>query len=148
MHCYHGQDTPAADPIAFDKLLKVKVDSRVGRIVTAEPFSEAWKIAFRLRIDFVPTIGLRKSSSNYRALRAPRRTGAIGSRRGQLLAAPDRQIHVRGADPGFPERKRRSSKVRAMHQPQARPGQTNVQVWTLRRLFAQMDDDSGHLGRL
>jgi tRNA-binding protein len=41
MHCYHGQDTPAADPIAFDEFLKVKVDSRVGQIVTAEPFSEA-----------------------------------------------------------------------------------------------------------
>jgi tRNA-binding protein len=65
MHCYHGQDTPAADPIAFDEFLKVKVDSRVGRIVTAEPFSEAWKTAFRLLIDFGPTIGLR-SSANWR----------------------------------------------------------------------------------
>lgn len=52
---------PAAERIPFDDFMKV--DIRVGRVVSADPFPEARKPACRLTIDFGPDIGVKKSSA-------------------------------------------------------------------------------------
>jgi tRNA-binding protein len=50
-----------AAPIGFDDFMKV--DVRVGQVVTADTFPEARKPAFRLTIDFGPEVGVKKSSA-------------------------------------------------------------------------------------
>ncbi|MBB4658710.1 tRNA-binding protein [Parvularcula dongshanensis] len=55
---------PAAAPEAeasFDDFLRV--DVRIGTIVEAEPFPEARKPAYKLRVDFGEGVGVKRSSA-------------------------------------------------------------------------------------
>ncbi len=88
MHVNHDANAAAAPQITFDDFLKV--DIRIGTIVEAQPFPEARKPAFKLEIDFGPTIGVKKSSAQivdrYRIEELPGRQVAA------VINFPPRQI--------------------------------------------------------
>ena len=57
------------DTISFDDFLKVEL--RVGKVVSAEVFAEARKPAYVLHVDFGPELGVRKSSAQITDLYRP-----------------------------------------------------------------------------
>lgn len=49
----------------------MKVELRVGRVLSVEPFPQARKPAYILQVDFGPELGVRKSSAQITALYTP-----------------------------------------------------------------------------
>ncbi len=88
MHLDHDPAAPAAEQITFDDFLKV--DIRVGTIVAAEVYEGARKPSLKLRIDFGPGIGERKSVGQVAALYSPEEL--IGRQVAAVVNFPQRQI--------------------------------------------------------
>jgi tRNA-binding protein len=105
--------------IEFDDFLRV--DMRVGRILAADPFPEARKPSYRLRIDFGPAIGERVSSAQL-TVTYPDPAALVGRQVVAVLNFPPRRIagfasevlvlgamgddgavHLLTPDPGCPE---------------------------------------------
>lgn len=88
MHLRHDPEASASEEIAFDDFLKV--DIRIGTILAAEDFHEARKPSYRLRIDFGPAIGEKKSCAqivaNYPAAEL------VGRQVAAVVNFPPRQI--------------------------------------------------------
>ncbi|WP_379547190.1 tRNA-binding protein [Qipengyuania sp. DSG2-2] len=88
MHVNHSHEEPAAQEITFDDFLKV--DIRVGVIVSADDFPEARNPAYKLVIDFGPAIGEKKSCAqivaNYQ------RAELVGRQVAAVVNFPPRQI--------------------------------------------------------
>ncbi|HVM23787.1 MAG TPA: tRNA-binding protein [Candidatus Limnocylindrales bacterium] len=75
--------------IDFDDFLRV--DMRVGRVVGAEPFPEARKPSYKLRIDFGPEIGQRVSSAQL-TVTYPDPVALIGRQVVGVVNLPPRRI--------------------------------------------------------
>lgn len=87
-HVCHELAAESEVTIDFETFLKI--DIRVGTVVTVEPFPEARKPSLKLTIDFGPTIGRKRSSAQIVEHYAP--SALIGRQVAAVVNFPPRQI--------------------------------------------------------
>jgi tRNA-binding protein len=75
-------------PIAYSEF--ERVDIRVGTVIEAVPFPKARKPAFKLKIDFGPAIGVKKSSAQIAVHYTPETL--VGRQVAAVVNFPPRQI--------------------------------------------------------
>ncbi|MEW9854007.1 tRNA-binding protein [Novosphingobium sp. M1R2S20] len=88
MHLDHDPSAAAGEEIGFGDFLKV--DIRVGTIIAAEVYERARKPSMKLRIDFGPGVGERRSVGQVAALYAAE--DLIGRQVAGVVNFPPRQI--------------------------------------------------------
>ncbi len=75
-------------PITFDDFLKV--DIRIGTVIEAEPYPEARKPSLKLKINFGPVIGIKRSAAQIATLYQP--AELVGRQVAAVVNFPPRQI--------------------------------------------------------
>lgn len=65
MHMVFDPRMSPSQPISFEEFLKV--DIRMGTVLECEPFPEAKKPSYKLKIDFGEGVGVKKSSAQITA---------------------------------------------------------------------------------
>ena len=84
----HDPSAPAAPEIGFEDFLKV--DIRLGTVTEASPYPEARNPSLKLKIDFGPAIGVRKSIAQITTHYEPE--ALVGTRVMAVVNFPPRQI--------------------------------------------------------
>ncbi len=77
-----------SETIPFDNFLKV--DIRIGTVIVCDPFPEARKPAYKLKVDFGPEIGVKKSSAQITTLYKPEQV--VGRQVAAVVNFAPRQI--------------------------------------------------------
>lgn len=87
MHVNFDSKAPAAEEISFDDFLKV--DIRIGTILSVDDFPEARKPSYILKIDFGETLGIKKSSAQ---IAHYKKEDLVGKKIAAVVNFPARQI--------------------------------------------------------